>query len=199
MKKYILIALGAALLLFAGAAAWMIGPAFFPPRDVAVGITKGAKVPVSLPLAGADGGSTSLSAHMGKRGMVLLMIRSADWCPFCHAQLKRSQDIAATLGQRGFTLASVSYDKPAILRKFIDREHTTFAMFSDEKSAMIDALGLRDPQYPKGSFAYGVPRASVLVIAPDGTVLERFVAADYRARPSNAMVLAMVDKAIAAQ
>ena len=58
---------------------------------------------------------------------------------------------------------------------------------------MIDAFGLRDPAYPADSFAYGVPKASILVIDAKGVVRAKTVAADYKFRPTPEAILASVD------
>ncbi len=43
-------------------------------------------------------------------------------------------------------------------------------MLSDEKSAMIDAFDLRDPQYKPGSKAHGVPRPAIFIIDAEGVI-----------------------------
>jgi peroxiredoxin len=194
-KRRLAWTLGVVLLLVAGAGAWMFGPALLPAKDIAAGIAKDAKVPVALPLLDAKGETTTLAAQMGQNGMVLYFVRSADWCPFCTTQLVLTEQIRARIEAKGLKLASVSYDKPAILDQFAKDEGIGYAMLSDTGSKLIDAIGLRDPQYEAGSFAYGVPRAATLVLAPDGTVKARFVAADYRSRISNDEVVAMVEGA----
>ncbi len=190
-KRKLAIALGAILLLLGAAAAWMFGPALLPAENVGVGIAKGAKAPVTMPLKDSTGEDTSLAAQMGEKGMVVYFVRSADWCPFCKAQLVSTKAIQPQLEAMGLSLVSVSYDKPTILAEFAQDEGIGFALLSDTGSKLIDAMGLRDPQYEANSFADGVPRASTLVLAPDGTVKARFVAADYRSRVSNEQVVAM--------
>lgn len=194
-KRKLVIAFGVVLLLVGGAAAWMLGPALLPAEDIAAGVPKGGKVPLDMPLTDSAGRQTTLARQMGPKGMVLYFVRSADWCPFCKMQLARTKEIRPAIAAKGLTIASISYDKPEILAEFAARETLGFALLSDPASRLIDAVGLRDPQYEKGSFAYGVPRASTLVLASDGTVKARFVAADYRSRISNAEVIALVDGA----
>ena len=185
---------GLAVLVFL-VAAWFLGPAVMPAQHVEVGIPKGAKAPVDMMLMNQKSEPVSLAQGMGEKGMVLLLVRSADWCPFCKAQLSRSKEIEAPLAALGYKLASLSYDKPPLLAEFADGNGITFQMYSDPGSKMIGELGLRDPQYEDGSFAFGVPRATVLVLAPDGTVKAKFVDADYRSRQSNEQVLEMVKEA----
>lgn len=194
-KRIFLYVVGAVVLVIAGLAAWMLGPALLPPKNIDVGIAVGEKVPVEMDLLDSAGQPTSLAKTMGKEGMVLFLVRSADWCPFCKAQLIRTNDIRGAITGKGYALVSLSYDKPETLAEFAKEKGIGYTMLSDPGSKMIDALNLRDPQYEAGSFAYGVPRASILVLAPDGTVKAKYVAADYRSRPSNDEVLAMVEGA----
>ncbi len=153
----------------------------------------GKKAPLKLALKDAAGKPTTLAQQMGKKGLVLVLTRSAAWCPYCKAQLIGLRDIQSGLSQRGYALAGLSYDAPEVLAKFGAERAIGYTLLSDKGSRMIDALGMRDPQYAAGSFAHGVPRATILVIAPDGTVSARKIASDYKVRPSNADILAMVD------
>jgi peroxiredoxin len=191
-KQMAVYALGVVLLSVTGAAAWQLGPALMPPKSINVGIAVGAKVPVAMPLLDSRARTTTLAQRMGPKGMVLILVRSADWCPFCKAQLTRSNAIRDSLAKQGYALASLSYDKPATLEGFASAKGLGYMMLSDQGSKMITALGLRDPQYASGSFAYGVPRPTILVMAPDGRVKAKYVSDDYRSRPSNDDVLTMI-------
>jgi len=192
-KRIALYVFGAVVLVVGIAAAWMLGPALLPPKPIEVGIELEAKAPIEMDLQDSKGEPTSLAQQMGENGMVLLLVRSADWCPFCKAQLARTEDIDASIRDKGYALASLSYDPPETLAHFAKQEEITYSMLSDPGSRMIDALGLRDPQYAEGSFAYGVPRATILILAKDGTVQAKYVAADYRSRPSNEDVMEMLE------
>ena len=132
---------------------------------------------------------------MGEKGLVLMLVRSAGWCPYCKAELIQTVAIEDSVAQRGYALASLSYDHPETLAKFKAEQGIGFAMLSDPHSRMIDALDLRDPQYGPESKAHGVPRASILVLSADGTVEAKHVTADFRVRPTNDAVLALIDKA----
>lgn len=193
MKKKLLIGLGAVVLLLGGAATYLLGGALLPPEHVEAGIALEDKAPVDLALANEAGDAATLASAMGEKGMVLYLVRSADWCPFCKAQMKDVMANQTPLSERGYGMASLSYDAPEVLALFKQGEAIGYPLFSDPESTMIDALGLRDPEYPQGHYAYGVPRASILVLAPDGTVKAKHVSADYKSRPSNEDVLDMVD------
>ncbi len=158
------------------------------------GIAVNAKVPVGLGLQDSAGNETTLADQMGQNGLVLLLVRSAGWCPYCKAQLIQTVEIEDAVAQRGYALASLSYDEPDVLAGFKADQGIGFAMLSDPHSRMIDALELRDPQYGPDSKAYGVPRAAILVLAADGTVKAKQVSDDFRRRPQNDEVLAMIDE-----
>lgn len=193
-KRIVLATAAALLLAVGGAAAWMLGPALLPPESIEAGIALRAKAPIAMPLRDSTGQPTSLAQKMGPNGMVLILVRSADWCPFCKAQLIRSNDIRSQVADKGYALASLSYDTPATLAAFAGAKGLGYMLLSDSGSAMIDSLGLRDPEYPPGNKAYGVPRPTILILAADGTVMAKYVSADYRSRPSNDDVLAMLDQ-----
>ena len=188
--------LGIVLLACAGLAAWHLWPAFYPPEHIEVGTSVGDQVPIRQALKNAQGETVTLESISGASGTVLVMVRSADWCPFCKVQLADHADIGEELAAKGYTLASLSYDEPEKLAEFSEGLERPFVMLSDTESAFIDAVGLRDPQYGEDHFAHGVPRASVLVLAPDGTIKNKLVSADYRQRPSNDFVLGMIVESI---
>ena len=195
LKRKIFASDGLLLLALAALAAWHLWPALSPPENIDVGVAIGEKVPLDQPLRNAAGEPASLAEIAGPNGTVLVLVRSADWCPFCKVQLANHAEIAGDLDQRGYTLASLSYDQPEKLAEFAADIEQSYLMLSDTESVFIDAVGLRDPQYAEDHFAYGVPRASVLVLSPDGTVQAKLVSADYRQRPSNEYVLRMVESA----
>ncbi|OYY89215.1 MAG: hypothetical protein B7Y45_13030 [Sphingomonas sp. 28-66-16] len=156
-------------------------------------IAVGAHVPANFAAVDSAGKPRSFASIAGKKGVVLIFFRSAKWCPYCQAQLKDIRALPAQLAHRGYTLAAISYDAPESLASFADRQQVNYTLLSDGGSKMIDAFGLRDPQYPKDSFAYGVPKATVLVIGNDGVIKRKLTTEDYKIRPSNDKILAAVD------
>lgn len=158
-------------------------------------IAVGAKVPASFAAVDASGKTRNFASITGKKGVVLIFFRSAAWCPYCQAQLKDVRVLPGELAKRGYKLAAISYDSPRVLTDFGTRQEINYTLLSDEGSKMIDAFGLHDPSYPQGNFAYGVPRATILVIGANGVVRQRMITEDYKIRPTNAAILAAVDAA----
>ncbi len=134
----------------------------------------------------------SLDSVMGERGAVVFFVRSADWCPFCKRQLVDVNGRRADFAKLGLELVSVSVDPVDKVAAFHSAQDIGYTMLADEKGALVDALGIRDAQYPTGSKAYGVPHPIIYVIDRKGIVRARFAEEGYRTRPDLDAVLASV-------
>jgi peroxiredoxin len=154
----------------------------------------GAKVPDIGTPPDQTGTQRSLSSLMGEKGLVLFFFRSADWCPFCQAQMMDLNTAAGAIERRGFKMAGISFDSPQILSTFIERRGIKYTLLSDPKSEIIDRYKLRDPQYPLGSFAYGVPRPIIFVLDRSGTIKAKLYEETYQKRPPAVLVVETLDK-----
>ena len=132
----------------AGTAAAMTNPA-------AIGPAVGGRVAMDARLVDSAGKPTTLAAVSAGKPvmMVMVMVRSAKWCPYCQAQLKGLGPVAAAARAKGVRFVAVSYDSPATLAAFGAAQKLSYPLYSDTGSGMIDAMKLRDPQYAAGSFA----------------------------------------------
>lgn len=131
---------------------------------------------------------------MGKNGLVLFFFRSADWCPYCQAQLIDINTGVAEIEKRGYHLAGLSYDSPEILQAFTLKRHLTYTLLSDPKSEIIDRYNLRDPQYPPSSRAYGVPRPIIFVLDPQGVIKAKLYEESFKNRPPVSAVISKLDE-----
>jgi peroxiredoxin len=154
----------------------------------------GAKAPDIGMLPDQKGTPRSFSSLMGDNGLVLFFFRSADWCPFCQAQMIDLNTVTDAIERRGYKMAGISYDKPETLDKFIERRSIRYTLLSDPKSEIIDRYRLRDPQYAPGSFAYGVPRPIILILDKSGTVKAKLYEDTYQKRPPAALLVETLDK-----
>ena len=185
--------LAAALALgLAGAAT--IGAAQSAPAPAAIGPAVGARIPTGAALVESNGTKTTLSAVAHGKPVMVILFRSAKWCPYCQGQLKSLGPVAAAAKAKGVGFIAVSYDSPADLAAFAAKQSLTFPLYSDTGSKMIDALKLRDPRYPADSFAYGVPYPTTLLIDARGTVKGKTIETDYKIRPTNADLIALLAK-----
>lgn len=157
----------------------------------------GAKAPDIGTPPDQTGAQRSLASLMGEKGLVLFFFRSADWCPFCQAQMMDLNTAVGDIERRGYKMAGISFDSPKILSTFIERRSIKYTLLSDPKSEIIDRYKLRDPQYPQGSFAYGVPRPIIFVLDKTGTIKAKLYEETYTKRPPAALVVETLDKVAA--
>lgn len=159
--------------------------------SIDAGLAIGAQVPLTAGLL-TNGGETTLGQILENGPALLVFTRSVEWCPFCQTQLKSINAIVGDLKDRGFTLYGLSYDSPDMQDRFSKNQMLQYDMLSDQQSAVIDAFGLRDPQYIEGRAA-GVPYASVFLIDKAGKIVAKSVSGDYKKRPTNEQILALVN------
>jgi peroxiredoxin len=136
----------------------------------------------------------TLADLMSKNGLVLLFFRSADWCPYCKAQLIDVNGGVAEIEKRGYGVAALSYDSPEILAAFTIKRQIAYTLLSDPKSEVIDRYKLRDPQYPPGNRAYGVPRPIIFILDPNGVIKAKLYEESFKDRPPVAAVISKLDE-----
>jgi len=158
----------------------------------------GTRVPdIGMP-PDQTGKPRTLQSLMGQNGLVLFFFRSADWCPYCQAQMMDLNTAVAAVERRGYRIAGISYDSPQILKTFIDRRQIGYTLLSDPKSEIIDRYRLRDPQYQPGNPAYGVPRPIIFILDKTGTIKAKLYEETFMKRPPASLVVSTIDK-VAAQ
>ncbi len=160
-------------------------------ESIDAGLAIGAQVPLTASLL-TNGGETTLAQILENGPALFVFTRSVEWCPFCQTQLKSINAIVGDLKDRGYTLYGLSYDSPDMQDRFSKNQMLQYDMLSDQQSAVIDAFGLRDPQYTEGRAA-GVAYASVFLIDKTGKITAKSVSGDYKKRPTNEQILALVD------
>jgi peroxiredoxin len=149
----------------------------------------GAKFPHSLVALDQSGKQQSLETLMGEKGVAILFVRSADWCPFCQGQLVDTNRHFARFQALGLNVVSVSVDSVAEIAAFAAAQKIEYAMLADPDGAINLSLGIRDEQYPVGTAAFGVPRPTLYVLDRTGTIRLRYMEPTYRTRPDLEAVL----------
>jgi peroxiredoxin len=162
--------------------------------DFDLGPAIGATAPDIGTPADSTGTPRPLASLMGEKGMVLFFYRSAAWCPYCQLQLMNLNSGAADIAKRGYGLAGISYEKPPVNANFIAQKKIAYPLLSDPNSEVIDRYGLRDPQYKKGSRAYGVPRPIIFILNRDGVIRAKLYEDNYIKRPPLSLVIETLDK-----
>lgn len=184
-----------AVIIVALIAIWKLAPALLPPEHIEVGIEIGETAPVEMLVRDESAAQMRISEASGENGLVLILQRSLDWCPFCIAEIREREALTRPLAERGYGLASLTFDPPEILAEFAEDNAISYTLMSDRSIEFVDAVDLRDPSYPEDHYAFGVPRPAVLVLSPDGVVRAKFVTSDYRQRLDNEEILELVGEA----
>jgi len=148
----------------------------------------GSEIP-SISAPDQNGDVQTLAELSGDKGLVLVLSRSFDWCPYCIAQLQQLVDVADEFEALGFNVATMTYDSLETLQGAEIDYETDFPLLRDEDTTHVSALGILNTEYEPGSRAYGIPYPGIFVLSPDGTVLAKFAEADYRDRPDFDYVL----------
>ena len=78
---------------------------------------------------------------------------------------------------------------------FTTSRNIKFPLLADSKAKIIEAYGMTNPRFPKGTSWYGVAMHGILVMDAKGVVTHRFMTQDYRDRPSPDAVLSVLRKA----
>jgi len=181
-------AIGAALF------ALLASPLFPVSAAEELGPSIGSHVPDIGTPPDQNGAPRTLQSLMGQNGLVLFFFRSADWCPYCQAQMVDLNTAVAAIERRGYRMAGISYDSPQILKTFIERRQIGYTLLSDPKSEIIDRYRLRDPQYPPGNLAHGVPRPIIFILDKSGTIKAKLYEETYTRRPPATLVVSTIDK-----
>jgi peroxiredoxin len=133
----------------------------------------GEQFPHELGLPDQTGATRSLAELYGDKGVAVFFVRSADWCPYCRAQLADINGRLSEFTALGLNVVSISVDEVPLIRKFADAGDIRYTMLADPTGAVNESLGIRDTQYPVGSAAYGVPRPTLYIIGTDGVIRAR--------------------------
>lgn len=148
----------------------------------------GAKAP-DFTLPDQAGRSRTLASLMGRNGLLLYFVRSADWCIYCKAELVELEEQAKAYAARGIRVAAITYDSPEILQHFAARRGITYPLLADEGSRVIRAFGVLNETIPADNPAFGVPLPLTYWLDPKGVVKRRYEESGYRERASAGSIL----------
>ena len=125
----------------------------------------------------------------GEKGLVLVLSRSFDWCPYCIAQLERLVDVQDEFSALGFNVAAMTYDPVATLLEAQEEYGTTFPLLYDEGNTHVKAMGILNTQYSPGERAYGIPYPGIFLLDAQGVIRAKLAEQDYKLRPEFSLVL----------
>jgi peroxiredoxin len=125
----------------------------------------------------------------GENGLVLVLSRSFDWCPFCISQLQQLVAVAPQFEAMGVAVATMTYDSLETLKAAEEDYDVKFTMLRDVDTKHVSAIGILNTQYEPGHRAYGIPEPGIFILSSDGIIRFKFAEQDYRERPDFSLVL----------
>ena len=149
----------------------------------------GSPMPV-FELRDQDGKIRTLKNFLGPKGALILFYRSADWCPYCKAQLVELEQNRAEFDKLGLGVAAISYDSVEILHHFAQRRGIHFPLLSDPDSKVIAELNILNDTIPKGGPFHGIPYPGTFVLDARGIITAKYFEDDDRERYTAADILA---------
>ena len=155
------------------------------------GLQVGDEAP-DFTLTAASGQEMALSALREDGPVILVFVRSADWCPHCRRQLQDLEANRADLEAGGAQLVALSYDDVATQARAVVKLELTYPLLSDPGSRTIDAYGIRNHEARgKGE---GVPHPAIFVVDRAGTIRAKLMEESYRDRPSSEAIQAALER-----
>jgi hypothetical protein len=91
--------------------------------------------------------------------------------------------------RRGLNIAVITYDNPAILKHFAERQRIPYPLLSDEGSKVIRAFGILNTNVPATDPLHGIPFPGTYVLNERGVVKSKYFEEDYRERVSGGAIL----------
>ncbi len=153
----------------------------------------GEVIPHSLGLKDQNGEAKTFENLTGENGLVIVFVRSADWCPYCQVQmLDMRNGEADVITDQGYNIVTLSYDAPETLKKFSERYNFPFTMLSDEGSVAIKSFGIMNEDFAPDHFAYGVPHPHVYVVGKDKVIQAVLAEEGYKNRPQIEAIAAAI-------
>ncbi|MFT7558990.1 MAG: peroxiredoxin [Flavobacteriales bacterium] len=132
----------------------------------------------------STGQPQKIKSLAGSKGLVLVLFRSADWCPYCKKHLIEAGTWQKDLEKRGFSLAAISYDSPKVLAKFRDVKNINYPLLSDQNQKTFSAFGVLNVEHKKGSHGFGIPYPGVIVFDAEGKAKYKYFYQGYKKRAS---------------
>lgn len=157
--------------------------------EVTSGPKVGDKIPSTLQSTTASGEPTDFESLKGENGLVILFIRSVEWCPFCQRQIIAWDGRVDDFREAGYEVVAITYDTPNNIEKFVAFRNIGYPIVADENSKIIREFDILNEQFEPGSRFYGIPHPIIFVTDNAGTITHRYSASDVQVRPDIDAVL----------
>jgi peroxiredoxin len=149
--------------------------------SIDVGPAIGSLLP-EISVEDMKGNPQKLNDLKGEKGAIIVLFRSADWCPFCKSHLRELNQEVRRFKKLGYGVAAISYDSSKILKRFSRAEKLKFPLLSDQAVATFKAFNIVNKMYKQGDRHYGIPYPGVIIIDSQGKVIHKYFYEGYKKR-----------------
>ncbi len=136
-----------------------------------------------------NGNIRNFADLVGENGMLFMLSRSFDWCPFCTSQLTQLIEISEQFETLGISVVAMTYDSVELLKEAELDHEVEFTLLHDDNITHVNALGILNTDYEPDSRAYGVPYPGIFLLDSAGVIRYKFAEESYRDRPDFTYVL----------
>jgi len=130
-----------------------------------------------------------LTSFSGEKGLVFVINRSLDWCPFCMKQTIQLQEYKEQFEAEGISVVIITYDNPILQRQFADRHSIDLPILSDIKAQTFKSLTVLRKKYKPDDDRYGLPYPGMIIIDADGIIRGKLFIRAYSSRVDSKAVL----------
>lgn len=103
----------------------------------------------------------------------------------------------AELQKLGLGIASITYDAPALIKKFADERKIEFAVLSDQDHTIVERYGILNRQFQPGHQNYGIPHPGTFILNREGRVLARYFEEEFQYRNTAASLALKIGQPVA--
>jgi peroxiredoxin len=134
-----------------------------------------------------------ITTFSGESGLVLVINRSLDWCPFCMKQTIQLQEYKKKFEAAGINVVIITYDKPILQNEFAKKHSIDLPLLSDIKAQTFKSISVLRNDFKPGDKQYGLPYPGMLVIDATGVIRGKLFIEDYSSRVDSKAVLAYAE------
>lgn len=164
-----------------------------PPKDT--GLPINTKVP-EISVIDIYRNKQTVHQLSGPGGLILVLFRSADWCPFCKKQLVEVNQWAEKFNDIGYRVAAVSYDSVETLRKFTYKKKLVYPLLADQNHRTILDYKVLNTEQKPGTKHYGIPFPGVMIIDADGILKYKYFYMGYKKRVKMKLLYEFLSKKV---
>lgn len=154
----------------------------------------GNPIPHDLQSLDQNSQEKNFESLKGEKGLILVFVRSLQWCPFCQTQVIGLNENKDQLKNKGIHIAVISNDPVQDLAFFGNVNGISLTLLSDTQSEIIKAFGVLNANKKSDQKYYGIADPAVFYISAEGNVLGDIFTKDFKLRPPVEDIISLTER-----